>query len=602
MKKLSKALLAALLAVSAAGCTSTSSSAPASSAEETISYTAGTYTGTGSGKMGDIVVEVTVSENSIDDITVVSSNESSGIGDVAADTVISEVLANQSLDVDTVSGCTLSRAGFLGAIKDALTQAGADVSALAKVPAETKKTGTEQTIDADVVVVGSGGAGMTAALEAAYAGSKVVVLEKLSYIGGSTRLSSAMLVVGGSQLQEEAGIEDSVQNLKDYWMDRGEGGVDEEWVNYCAENINSALEWFIDLGVDYNSSLILQSGTATINRAHMPTQSGRELMDRLVEEAENYDITILTDTSAEELIMDEEGNVTGVIADNLGETVTVNAKSVVLATGGYAASEEKLEEYSPNAAGSLYVGAVGATGDGIDLGLSAGADTVFKGGYIGWKAVTIMYDHTNAIGAPIYGAANLIVDSEGNRVCNEVLDYPFVYEGMAADGDDTFYFIYQTEGGDTVDLVGNTSSTIPNLELGVEAGVCWKADTIEELAEQLGMDNFAATVETFNQAIENGEDTEFGRDTTTMTAVTDGPFYALQCKKALLGTFGGLKTQITGEVLNTDGNVINGLYAAGEVANGQFFNQIYPASGSAMDVAVVFGREAGKSAAAYAAE
>jgi fumarate reductase flavoprotein subunit len=616
MKRFMSLLLAAAMVASLAGCSSQGSAGTTTEAaveetatenttaaadNEATTYVPGTYTGTGTGKNGAVTVEVTVSENAIEDIVVTESNESSGIGDVAAERVISQVLDNQSLKVDAVSGCTISRMAFVTAIEDALTQAGADIAALEKVPVAAKAGLASNVQEADVVVVGSGAAGMTAALEAAYAGSSVIVLEKLSYIGGSSRLSSAMLVVGGSKLQEEAGIEDSVDNLKAYWVERGEGLIDQEWTDYAAENINDALEWFMDLGVNYNSSLILQSGTATINRAHMPAESGRELMDRLVEEAEKYDIQILTDTKATALIQDETGAVTGVEAEYNGETLTVNGKAVILATGGYAASQEKLAEYSPKAVGSLYVGAVGATGDGIDMGLSAGADTVFKGGYIGWKAVTISYDHTNAVGAPIYGAANLVVDSKGDRFGNENLDYPFMYEDMVTDGDDTFYFIFETSTSETTDLVNNVSDTTANLELGVAAGVCYKADTIEELAEISGMTDLVATVEQYNGAIESGVDETYGRDTSTMTAIANGPFYALQCKKALLGTFGGLKTQITGEVLDTNGDAIQGLYAAGEVANGDFFPTIYPASGSAMDCAVVFGREAGRSAAAYAA-
>lgn len=614
MKKFLSMLLAAVMVLSLTACasdegkadgTDTQTAAPTESApvEETgeAAYVPGTYTGTGTGKNGAVTVEVTLSENAIENIVVTESNESSGIGDVAAERVIADVLSNQSLNVDAVSGCTISRIAFLTAIKDALTSAGADVDELEKAPA-AERTGVAQTLEADVVVVGSGAAGMTAALEAAYAGSSVIVLEKLSYVGGSSRLSSAMLVVGGSKLQEEAGIQDSVENLKEYWIERGEGMIDETWTDYAAENINDALEWFMDLGVNYSSALILQSGTAAISRAHMPAESGRELMDRLEEEAAKYDVQILTDTKATALIQDENGVVCGVTADNFGETVTVNAKAVVLATGGYAASQEKLAQYSPKAVGSLYVGAVGATGDGIDLGLSAGADTVFKGGYIGWKAVTIAYDHTNPVGAPIYGAANLVVDSKGDRFGNESLDYPFMYEDMVANGDDTFYFIFETSASETTDLVNNVSDTTANLELGVAAGVCYKADTIEELAQITGMTNLAVTVEQYNSAIEKGEDEAYGRDTATMTSIVNGPFYALQCKKALLGTFGGLKTQITGEVLDTEGSAIPGLYAAGEVANGDFFPTIYPASGSAMDCAVVFGREAGRSAAAYAAE
>lgn len=562
-------------------------------------YTAGTYTGTATGHNGPITVEVTVSEDAIEDITVTESAESAYIGEVASEHVIADVLEYQTLKADAVSGCTISRAGFVAAITDALTQADADIDALKAVDIP-EKTGEERTIDTDVVVIGSGGAGLMAAIQAASDGADVVVLEKLARMGGSTLISSAMLVVGGSKLQEEAGIEDSVQNLKDYLIERGEGIADEEWINYYAENINEILEYYLDLGVNYNKDLVLIQGTSTIPRAHMPVESGRELIPRLVEEAEKNGVEILTETPAVSLIQDESGSIVGVNAENNGAAVTVNAKAVVIATGGYGWNEELRAEYAPDAADVWPVTSPGSTGDGLLMGMEVGADTVFKGGFIGWKVVSPAYGHTTAVGAPIYGAANLIVNANGDRFGDESLDYPFLYEEMQADGSDTFYFIFDSGDKETKDLVNNVSDTVNNLELGVEAGVAFKAETIEELAEVSGLADLADTVAAYNAAIEAGEDAEFGRGTSTMIPIQNGPFYALQCKKAILGTFGGLNTNITGEVVNADEEAIPGLYAAGEVANGELFPKLYPSSGMALGEAVLFGREAGRSAAAYA--
>ena len=562
-------------------------------------YTPGTYTGTGTGHGGPVTVEVTVSEETIDDITCVESAESVYMGEVAFERIKAEVLEFQSLDVDTVSGCTLSRAGFLTAITDALEQAGGDVSALKDVEIP-EKTGEERTIDTDVVVIGSGGAGLMAAIQASSQGADVVVLEKLARLGGSTLTSSAMLVVGGSKVQEEAGIEDSPEALKEYLKERSEGIADEEWNNYYADHINEVLDMYLDLGVSYLPELVLIQGTTTTPRAHMPAGSGRELIPVLVEEAKKNGVEILTETPAVSLIQDENGAVVGVNAEDHGAAVTVNAKAVVIATGGYGWNADMRAEYAPDAADVWPVTSPGSTGDGIVMATDIGAGTVFKGGFIGWKVVTPVYDQSTAIGAPSYGAANLIVNEKGSRFGDESLDYPFVYDEMQTDGSDLFYFIFDSGDKETKDLVNNVSDTLNTLEQAVEVGVAYKADTLEELADTVGLDNLTETVANYNAAIEAGVDEEFGRDTATMLPIKNGPFYAMQCRKAILGTFGGLNTNITGEVVTADEEVIPGLYAAGEVANGEFFPKKYPSSGLALGEAVLFGREAGASAAAYA--
>lgn len=593
MKKIISLILISLLCLSLTACSSKE--------EETVkgTYNAGNYTGTAVGHGGDFKVDVTLSADTIESITVVENNETSGFGDVAAEKIIGQIIANQSLkDVDIATGATLSSLAVNNAIVDALNNAGADIDALRKVEV-VKGEAKDETLDVDVVVVGSGAAGLTAAYEAASAGSSVVILEKLSRNGGATRTSSGMLVAGGTSLQQKAGIEDSTENLINYWLERGEGQVDEEMVKFVANNINDALDLFISMGVDYNENLILQSGTATINRAHMPSGAGAMLCDALVSEVNKLGVEILTDTEATSLITDENGTVVGVKANTNNGTLTVNAKAVVLATGGYGASQDMLALYSPEAVGAWSCSAPQNTGDGLTMAIEVGADTVFKGGFIGWKVCTPLYDHTTAIGAPVYGAPQLIVDLNGDRMGNESLDYPFVYEEWTKANATDFYYIFQGGSGETKDLVNNVSNTVANLELGVEAGVCYKADTLEELAKVSGLTNLVETVNAYNAAIDSGSD-EFGRDTATMTKYEEGPYYALHGQRAILGTFGGLNTNITGEVVDAEGNAILGLYAAGEVANGEFFNKLYPASGSSISQCVVLGRETGRSAAAYA--
>lgn len=566
------------------------------STEEELSFTEGTYTATADGFHGPLTIEVTVSDSEILSMDMTESYERSGIGDVAFEKISGQIIEDQTLKVDIATGATISSGAVMMAVKDALTQAGGDIDYL--MSKEIERSFEAQTIETDVVVVGSGGAGISAAIEAAKGGADVIVLEKLSRNGGSTRTSSGMVVVGGSELQEQAGIEDSPEALRDYWIERGNGDIDESMAVFAAEEANDMLDFLLDAGIGYSSDLILFSGTATTPRAHIPPGYGGEFMDMLVARAQELGVVIYTDTPAESLIENEQGEIVGVNATQNGVDFTVNAKAVVIATGGFDHSEELKAEYSPDAVGAWAVSAPQNNGDGIVMGIEVGADTVFKGGVIGWKVVSPLYGHTTMIGRPIYGLPNLVVDETGSRFADESEDYPFLFKDMVKNGSDLFYFIFDSEASDTETLEALTG-TLESLEAAVEAGVAYKADSIEELVQMTGLDSLAASVDGFNAALISGTDEAFGRDVATMQEIGEGPFYALQTQLATLGTFGGLKVNIAGEVLDAQGESIPGLYAAGEVANGDFFTDIYPASGSSIGMCVIFGREAGMSAAEY---
>ncbi len=602
MKKIISIILVIAMTLSLAACDSNTSETPKESGNQSEveniadAYKEGTYTGRAQGHNGPVTVEVTVDKDSIKSVVLKESSESNGLGNVAFDKISTNVVDGQSLKVDAASGATVSSHAFVAAIKDALTQAEADISALAAKDYQ-KETLESQVIDTDVVVLGSGAAGISAAIEAAENGAEVVVLEKLTVTGGSTRTSSGMVVVGGSKLQEEAGIEDSVEDLKNYWLDRGEGNVDEEMVIYVAEHANDALDFLLESGINYTPEGIVFSGTAEVPRAHIPPTFGIEFMDMLIERAEKAGVKIYTETKAEELIQD--GNeIVGVKATNNGRDITVNAKAVIIATGGFDHNEELKAKYSPDAVGAWAVSAPQNNGDGLLMGMDVGADTVFKGGVVGWKVVNPAYGHTTEVGRPLYGLPNLVVDEKGDRFIDESEDYPFLFKAMAKNGGDKFYFLFDSAAEDTVQIEAVTS-TVKSLEAAVEAKVAYKADTIEELAQVSGLENLVESVNGYNAIVEKGIDEEFGRDVKTVKALEVGPFYVLQSQRATLASFGGLKVNLASEVLDKDGNAIPGLYAAGEVANGDFFSDIYPASGSSISMAVIFGREAGISAAEY---
>lgn len=505
------------------------------------------------GFYGDFDVTVTVTENAITNVAFGDFQETPSLGGKALLILADEIVRYNTAGVDVVSGATVTSAVTLAAIRECLTQAGAPASLL-EAPQEPEKE--SETIATQVLVIGSGAAGFGAAIAAAEAGAQVVMIEKQGVIGGST-ITSAGIVYAALD-------EADVPIMAQYYQERAEGKADPEIVDFFAANSANTIQWLTSHGVEW--MFTAPAGTAPEARANFSlNMTGASLIEPLERAADELGVTIMTNVTATELTVDGSGRVTGALAEGKAADYTFEAGAVVLATGGFDASEEMKQQYSPIAVGDFPLSSKGNTGDGIRMGMEVGAATEFKGGIIGFDFVDGSLPNSGQNGIAM-GAA-LYVTGEGEFIC-PLIDYPITYTNLKASGAESFFGIYDAAGAE-------------NGDLAVSLGYGYKADTLEELAAAAGMD--AALLA---EAVATDE------------ALANAPFYAVVVKPCTIGSMGGLKINTDAQVLMETGEAIGGLYAAGEVANGGLYYQEYPASGTSNCMSFTFGIEAGTNAAA----
>lgn len=525
--------------------------AQAKGEEASAAMIPGTYKSTVKGFYGDFEVEVEVNETNILSVKASENMETVGIGSTAIEVLNKEMVEFNSVGVDVVTGATLTSRAYLNAVGECLKQAEAPESMYEEVAYSTETINKSS----DVVVVGSGAAGLAAAINAAENGAKVILIEKQGILGGSTRLSAGIVYAALNEAD--------VSVMENYYQTRAEGKADSEIVNFFAENSMNTIEWLTNNGVSW--FMQVPAGTAPEPRANFAAGfTGASLVDPLIKKANELGIEIIINCEATELTT-ANGVITGVKAEGKNGTYTFDAKAVVLATGGFDASEEMKQEYSPIAVGDFPLSNKGNTGDGIKMGIAVGADTDFKGGIIGFDFVDGSLSNSGqsgiAMGAPIY------VTGDGEYLINNV-DYPITYTAMKNSGKDKFFGIYDATGE-------------ANGELAISLGFGYKAETLDELANLTKMD---ATK--LNEAVKD-------------SSIAAGPYYAVVAKPCTIGSMGGLKINTKAEVLDKNGVAIPGLYAAGEVANGGLYYQEYPASGTSNSMSFTYGLEAGENAAEY---
>ena len=630
MKK--KNVLASLLLAGAMFLTACGGSASSTSAAGGVS---GSFTGTAKG-MGEVSVTLTLTDNVITDCTAKGDEETSGIGSVVIEQVPGEVVEGNTINLDSISGATITSNAFVEAAKAALTEAGLNPD---DYMAKADKTANGETVsyDADVVVIGAGGAGMTAAMTAADAGQKVVILESQAMVGGNSARATGGMNAAKTVYQDEnefdqaAGVEktlataaekyadnetitalaktvseqwaayqanptgyfDSVELMELDTMVGGKGINDPELVKTLCEGTADAIDWLDENGITLHN--VSSFGGASVKRIHRPVNEegkvvsvGAYMIPLLQENCEKRGIDIVLNTTVDTILTDANGAAVGVSGtDKDGNTVVVNAKSVILATGGFGANLDMVTQYKPELAGFMTTNAAGAQGQGIEMATAIGAGTVDMDQI--QIHPTVEANTAALITEGLRGDGAILVNANGERFIDEVGTRDVVSAAeIAQPGSYSWLIVDQA--------MADASSVIQGY---IKKGYTKTGATYEELAKELDVDPaaFANTMETWNSYVEAKNDPDFGR-TSFANPLNNGPYYAIKVTAGVHHTMGGVTINSATEVLKEDGTVIPGLFAAGEVTGGVHgANRL---GGTAVADFVVFGRIAGESAANYA--
>ena len=454
---------------------------------------------------------------------------------------------------------------------------------------------SEPTVDtnsksADIVVIGAGGAGMSAAIQAVQNGAtNVVIVEKTGMAGGNTTRSTGGLNASETTFQDRDAIEDSNQLFIDDTMKGGKNINDPELVKYMAENSAEALYWVNDMGADL--TVVGLFGGASVKRIHRPSDTsavGPVLVKTLLSVVEKNNIPVLYNTKAEEIITDANGAVSGVKVTDAEGTYTINCKAVIIATGGFGANSEMVEKLNPNLKGFGTTNVAAATGDGITMGTAIGAATVDMEQI--QTHPTVHPETQTMYTEAVRGNGAIIVNKEGARFTNEMGTRDVVSAAILEQTDGQAWLIFDEA----------VRKSLKAIEGYISAGIVFQSETIEGLAAEIGADpaTLSATMAKFADDVKAGNPDEFGRAGLELP-LTEANFYACMVAPAIHHTMGGLKINTAAEVLNEEGNAIAGLFAAGEVTGGVHgANRL---GGNAVTDIVVFGKAAGTSACDYVA-
>ena len=592
-------------------------------------------TGTAKGFGGDVTVTLTVTDGIITEATAEGANETAGIGSVAIEKLPAAMVEGNTVNVDVISGATLTSNGVIEAAKAALTAAG--LNAEDYMTQAEAVTAEDAVYEADVVIVGAGGAGMTAALTAAENGAKVIIVESQAAVGGNSVRATGGMNAGDTPYQdantfgESAGVEatlasaaknyadnetitqladevkiqweayqanaegyfDTVELMQLDTMVGGKGINDPELVKVLAENSAAGIDWLRNYSINLDN--VGAFGGASVKRIHRPvnaegkTVSVGAYMIPLLETACNSSesITILLETTAHEIIM-VDGAAKGIVATGkTGNTVTINAGTVILASGGFGANLDMVASYQPSLKGFMTTNAAGIQGQGIQMAQAVGADVVDMDQI--QIHPTVQFDTAALITEGLRGDGAILVNAEGKRFIDEVGTRDVVSAAeIAQTGSYSWLVVDQA--------MLDKSSVIAGY---VTKDFTFQGSTYEELAAAIGVDAtaFAETMNTWNTYVAAKNDPDFGR-VSFANPLDTAPYYAIKVTAGVHHTMGGVKINTATEVLTADGVAIPGLYAAGEVTGGVHgANRL---GGNAVSDFVVFGRIAGEQAAKLA--
>lgn len=594
-------LCAAVMLAAAAMTSAAQASADAQDASNVLKMKPGAYVESAIGWNGPIEVKTTVSDNRIDSIEILKSDEVPYIADEPMKAIIQKVVSEQNLSVDVVTGASRSSEALLRAVGQAVQAAGGDLKFFTHEPVSidpaTLPEGEEA--QADVVVVGGGASGLAAAASALESGARVIVLEKAPHTGGSAALSAGIVTAAGTDIQKASGLPADSAGLAKLWLEDQKRSVkgapanlpDAAQVEALVKQSAETVDWLTKkVGMQFSANAAAADGIGAYQLLPISSDASRPAGAEEVEKLEQYvkklGGIIRTATPAWKILTTDDGRVSGVAAADGKNRFTFRAKSVVLASGGFAADLMKVTSRQPRWA--VYVERTGAaktsTGDGLTMGLQVGAKEVSDSWLMGTQFAPAYPEMTAAMLGERGFAGATLVNEKGLRFVKE--DLPNITSEMSQQLDVWLL----TDSKDP-----EKAKTLRNY-LGFDTVV--HGSTPEELGRRMGAraDNVKQTIEKLNADAAAGKDTAFGRNPINFTSLTQAPYFAVKVRPVISGTIGGFVVTPDFQVLDNALKPIQGLWAAGELANRAFYNRVYE-PGTSLLIAYASGRAAGTSAA-----
>lgn len=452
-------------------------------------------------------------------------------------------------------------------------------------------------LDYDVIVIGTGAAGLSAAALAAENGASVLMVEAADRTGGSSALSGGVFYAAGTSLQREAGLaDDTAEAMYHYYMTLNQYKLEPALVRRLCEQSAVAFEWLREIGVGFTTDNLYASGVDKVRRGHRATGDGAGIVEGLEGFLSGRSVETALETRVESLLV-EQGRVCGIVVDGQ----PVRSAATVIATGGFGANPEMLARHYPDAAryGELhwYIGAPTCRGDGIAL--AGQVEGQLSQANRGLLLITPGFARDLESYLPGW---LMMVNREGRRFIDETIEYSVLAAVLDEQpGKDCYAIFDETSrlASKTTQYRPAPSWTADRLLEHVETGTLVSAPTLEGLAEKLGLPatRLAATAERYNALVQAGEDADYFKPSTMLRSVSKGPFYAAHIRPGIICWTGtGIRIDTEARVLGADDRPVPGLYAAGETTGGMF-GQCYAAGGASIGNAVVFGRIAGRNAA-----
>jgi fumarate reductase flavoprotein subunit len=542
----------------------------------------GIFVGESQGKNGLIKVEVEIVDNAIKNIVVLENHESD-FTKTTFEEILNLMIAQNKADVDVITGATLTSEAIIAAVSDAVAKSGLTLTAKAADVAKQTVTDTET----DIVIIGAGGAGLTAAIEATQKGAKVIVIEKNSFMGGNTNYATGGMNAAATPLQKEKGVEDSPELFYADTMAGGHDLNDPVLLKKLTEESAGAIAWLEGIGAVLTK--LSRSGGQSVDRTHTTADGspiGSYLMSVFEKNIESLGIEVRLETKAIEILND--GNrATGIVVETAdGQTYKINAKAVIIASGGFGANQDLVVKYKPELAGFGTTNHPGATGDAFFMIDTLDVATVDMEQI--QTHPTVVPGKNEMITEGVRGEGAILVNRTAKRFINELETRDVVSKAILAQEGKTAFLI----------LDSGVEERLASVTKYKKMGLLIEGATIAELAQKLDLDvaTLEKTMSDYNTYFKNQKDTEFDRRVLAGELST-GPFYAVEVAPAIHHTMGGIKINDTSEVLNNGGEVVEGLFAAGEVTGGiHGGNRI---GGNAVADIVVFGRIAGNQAAQF---